>query len=218
VDDDCQDKTVPKRRLLFDTGADGRALLANMGHLGIDPATIEVVVLSHPHGDHTGGLKALLATGVQPTVYVPRSFPRRFKRSVRSLTRLVEVHGPAEIRPGVRTTGEVGRGIVEQALAVDTAEGMVVVTGCAHPGVVQMVQRAREGVGGEVALVMGGFHLGGAGGDQVERIIAELRRLGVQRVAPCHCTGDRAMHIFSDAFGADYLSAGVGKVIHIGRA
>jgi 7,8-dihydropterin-6-yl-methyl-4-(beta-D-ribofuranosyl)aminobenzene 5'-phosphate synthase len=121
-----------------------------------------------------------------------------------------------EILPGVYTTGEVGSGIVEQALAVETGDDLVVVTGCAHPGVVEMVHRAREVVEGEVALVMGGFHLGGADGRQIEGIIADFRRLGVQRVAPCHCTGDRARQIFADAFGTDFIPAGVGCVITVG--
>jgi len=49
--------------LLFDTGGDGRTLLSNMAQMGIDPAGIRTVVLSHAHGDHTGGLGALLGTG-----------------------------------------------------------------------------------------------------------------------------------------------------------
>jgi len=202
--------------LLFDTGGDGRTLLSNMAHTGIDPAAIEAVVLSHAHGDHTGGLAALLGTGVRPTVYVPRSFPASFKAGVRAITTLVEVREPVEIRPGIHTTGEVGRGLVEQALAVETGEGLVVVTGCAHPGVVKMVRRARQVVGGTVALVLGGFHLGGASKRQVERIIADFRDLGVQKVAPCHCTGDRAIGIFAENYGEDFVQVGVGCVITVG--
>ena len=215
--------------LLFDTGGDGRTLLSNMAQMGIDPAGIGTVALSHAHGDHTGGLAGLLATGVRPTVYVPRSFPARFKAGVRSLTALVEVHGPVEIRPGIHTTGEVGRRIVEQALAVETEEGLVVVTGCAHPGVVEMVRRARDAAGGrtpprtggagggKVYLVLGGFHLGGMSGRQVERIIADFRQLGVQRAAPCHCTGDRATRILAEKYGEDFIRVGVGCVITISR-
>jgi 7,8-dihydropterin-6-yl-methyl-4-(beta-D-ribofuranosyl)aminobenzene 5'-phosphate synthase len=202
--------------LLFDTGGDGRTLLHNMAHTGIDPAAIETVVLSHAHGDHTGGLAGLLGAGVHPTVYVPRSFPASFKADVRALTTLVEVHEPVEIRPGIHTSGEVGSRLVEQALAVETGEGLVVVTGCAHPGVVKMVRRARQVVGGEVALVLGGFHLGGASKRQVERIIADFRDLGVQKVAPCHCTGDQAMGIFAEKYGEDFIQVGVGCVINIG--
>ena len=206
--------------LLFDTGGDGRTLLHNMAQMEIDQAAIETVVLSHAHGDHTGGLAGLLGAGVRPTVYVPRSFPASFKAGVRALTTLVEVHEPVEIRPGIHTTGEVGRGIVEQALAVETEEGVVVVTGCAHPGVVKMVRRA---VGAwsprphpRPYLVLGGFHLGGASKRQVERIIADFRDLGVQKVAPCHCTGDRAIEIFAENYGEDFVQVGVGCVITVG--
>ncbi|MBN1812122.1 MAG: MBL fold metallo-hydrolase [Anaerolineae bacterium] len=206
--------------LLFDTGGDAGRLLSNMERMGIDPAGIGTVVLSHAHGDHTGGLSGLLSTGVRPTVYVPRSFPRRFKADVRSLTTLVEVDGPVEIRPGIHTTGEVGSRLVEQALVVETASGLIVVTGCAHPGVVEMVRRAKETVGGEaaadVSVVMGGFHLGSASRRQVERIIADFRDLGVQKVAPCHCTGNRAMRMFAEEYGGDFVQVGVGRVITIG--
>ena len=214
--------------LLFDTGGDSHTLLSNMAKMGIDPAGITTVVLSHAHGDHTGGLGGLLGTGVRPTVYVPRSFPARFKADVRSLTTLVEVHGPVEIRPGIHTTGEVGRGLVEQALAVETGDGLVVVTGCAHPGVVKMVRRAKESIGGrtpprvggdgggEVYLVLGGFHLGGMSKGRVERIIADFRQLGVQKVAPGHCTGDRAIGVFAEKYGEDFTRVGVGCVIPIG--
>jgi len=202
--------------LLFDTGRKGRTLLSNMYKMGIDPAGIRTVVLSHAHGDHTGGLRALLGTGVRPAVYVPRSFPARFKADVRSLTTLVEVHGPAEIRPSIHTTGEVGRGLGEQALAVETGNGLVVVTGCAHPGVVKMVRRAKESVGGRVSLVMGGFHLGGTSQHRVKAVIADFRQLGVQRVAPYHCTGDRAIRAFAEEYGDDFIETGVGMVLDIG--
>jgi 7,8-dihydropterin-6-yl-methyl-4-(beta-D-ribofuranosyl)aminobenzene 5'-phosphate synthase len=202
--------------LLFDTGGDSRRLLSNLKRMGIDPIGIGTVVLSHAHGDHTGGLGGLLSTGVRPTVYVPRSFPRRFRADVRALTKLVEVQGPVEIRPGIHTTGEVGRGIVEQALAVETADGLIVVTGCAHPGVVEMVRRAKESVGGGVALVIGGFHLGSAGRRQVERVITDFRDLGVRKVAPCHCTGDRAIRMFAEEYQNDFVKVGVGRVITVG--
>jgi 7,8-dihydropterin-6-yl-methyl-4-(beta-D-ribofuranosyl)aminobenzene 5'-phosphate synthase len=198
--------------VLFDTGGNGTILMDNMVALGFDPQAIDVVVLSHAHGDHTGGLTKLLDTGASPVVYVPAAFPASFKADVRAHTDLVEVTDSIEILPGIYTSGEVGSGIVEQALVVETGEGVVVITGCAHPGVVQMVRRSKEAAGGEVALVMGGFHLGSASRNRIETIIADLRDLGVQRVAPCHCTGDVARQMFADAFGADCTLAGVGQV------
>lgn len=202
--------------LLFDTGGDSHTLLSNMAKMGIDPAWIRTVVLSHPHGDHTDGLAGLLSTGIRPMVYAPCSFPMRFKADVRSLTTLVEVHGPVDIRPGIHTTGEVGSRIAEQALAVETGEGLVVITGCAHPSIVEMVRRAREITGGKVALAMGGFHLGDTSQRQVKAIIADLRNLGVRKVAPCHCTGDRAIRVFAEEYGPDFVKAGAGMILEIG--
>ena len=197
--------------ILFDTGGDSPTLLGNMAQLGIDPQAIDVVVLSHIHGDHTGGLMGLLDTGARPVVYVPAAFPTSFKEAVRARTELVEVTEPVEVLPDIYATGAVsGSTIAEQALAVETMEGLVVVTGCAHPGVVGMVRRAQEVTGDNVALVTGGFHLGGASRAQIEGIIADFRQLGVQRLAPCHCTGDLARQMFADAFGADFVPAGVG--------
>jgi 7,8-dihydropterin-6-yl-methyl-4-(beta-D-ribofuranosyl)aminobenzene 5'-phosphate synthase len=184
--------------------------------LDLSPLAIDVVVLSHIHGDHTGGLAGLLDTGTRPTVYVPTAFPASFKADVRARTDLVEVTGPIEISSGVYTTGQMGSGIVEQALVVETGAGSVIVTGCAHPGIVEMVRRAKTVVAGEAALVMGGVHLGRASRGQTEDIIAEFRQLGVQRIAPCHCTGNGVRRIFADAFGTDCSLAGVGWMVRIG--
>jgi 7,8-dihydropterin-6-yl-methyl-4-(beta-D-ribofuranosyl)aminobenzene 5'-phosphate synthase len=202
--------------LLFDTGGDGPTLLANMDEMGIDPRAVEAVVISHDHGDHTGGLGALLATGVRPTVYLLSSFSSRLKAEVDSVTELVELERPAEIRPGMHTTGPVGTGIAEQALVVESGEGLVVVTGCAHPGVVEMVRRAKESVGGNVALVLGGFHLGGASAGHVARVGEALRQLGVERIAPCHCTGEEATELLAKEYGEQCLGVGVGRVINLG--
>jgi len=202
---------TPDGVVLFDTGGDGPTLLNNLAEGGMDPRAVDAVVLSHIHGDHTGGLTALLDAGARPTVYVPASFPPSFKESIRVRTALVEVTGPTEILPGVHTTGEVDSGgIVEQALVVETAEGLAVVTGCAHPGVVEMVRRARQVGRGEVALVVGGFHLSGADRGRIAEVISGLRALGVRRVAPCHCTGDLARRMFAEAFGDAFLPAGAG--------
>lgn len=197
--------------VLFDTGGDGQMLLDNMNMLGIDPAHIEGVVLSHAHGDHTGGLGALLDTGVRPTIYLPPSFPANFKRQAGEATTVAEVTPGQTIAEGLSTTGEMGSDIREQALVIQTGRGLVVVTGCAHPGVAKMVAQAKELSGEPVYLVLGGFHLGSRDDAQIETIIANFREMGVAKVAPCHCTGDRAIAMFEAEYGDDFIRAGAGK-------
>jgi 7,8-dihydropterin-6-yl-methyl-4-(beta-D-ribofuranosyl)aminobenzene 5'-phosphate synthase len=202
--------------ILFDTGGDSPTLLANMAKLGIDPGEIEAVVLSHIHGDHTDGLSGLLPmAGDSLTVFVPQSFPARFKDAVRTRTHLVEVREPREIGEEAYTTGELGTGIIEQSLAVRTDEGLVVVTGCAHPGIVEVVRKAKTLSGDGVYLVLGGFHLGGKSRREIEGILSEFRRLGVRKVAPCHCTGEQAIKMFRQEYGEDFIQAGVGKVVRV---
>jgi len=203
------------KTILFDTGGDGAALLFNMRQLGIEPAEVDAFVLSHIHGDHTGGLGGFLEKNSHVVVYLPDSFPGNFKKAVMSLgARVEEVREAKELFPGAYTTGELGDGIREQALALKTTEGLVVITGCAHPGIVNMVRKAREITGEDrVCLVVGGFHLGGEPPSRIESIAKELRRLSVRKVAPCHCSGDEAHKVFRQRFGPDYIESGVGAKI-----
>ena len=202
--------------LLFDTGGKGDVLLQNMRALGLDPQAVRTIVLSHAHGDHTGGLAAFLAENPDVAVYMPHSFPADIKDTVRRAgATLVEVTGPQEIGIGAHTTGELGSPIREQALALETARGLVVITGCAHPGIATLVRQAQVELGGDVYLALGGFHLRDASAAQIAATIAELQELGVQRIAPSHCTGDAARQAFAEAFGADYLESGVGQVFVI---
>jgi 7,8-dihydropterin-6-yl-methyl-4-(beta-D-ribofuranosyl)aminobenzene 5'-phosphate synthase len=199
--------------ILFDTGGDGPTLLANLTALGYDPGDLDIVVLSHVHSDHTGGLDAILEANDHLTVYVPRSFPAEFKERVGGRARLVEVGGPAEIAEHVFTTGELGGSPPEQSLVIQTSRGRIVMTGCAHPGIVEIVRQAK--VHGEVYMIVGGFHLGGRSVAEIQAIIGQLRGLGVQRAAPCHCTGEEAIRLFEDEFGPDFVRAGVGAVISV---
>jgi 7,8-dihydropterin-6-yl-methyl-4-(beta-D-ribofuranosyl)aminobenzene 5'-phosphate synthase len=201
---------------LFDAGGDFPTLLENMRVLEIDPATIQAVILSHVHADHVGGLEGLLQEGIQPVVYLPPSFPAGFKRGVSQRTAVVEVGMGQTIGEAVFTTGELGASIREQALVVKSPQGLVIITGCAHPGVVSIVERAVALFDEPVYLVLGGFHLGDKSETQLESILSAFRRLGVEQVAPCHCTGERAIQMFRDEYGEEFIEAGAGRVIVVG--
>jgi 7,8-dihydropterin-6-yl-methyl-4-(beta-D-ribofuranosyl)aminobenzene 5'-phosphate synthase len=204
------------RTVLFDTGGNGDVLLTNMRRLGLDPGTVDAIVLSHIHGDHTGGLGALLARNPGVVVYMPASFPASFLREVERFGAATEtVSGPRGLMERVHTTGEMGAAPGEQGLILDTPEGLVVITGCAHPDIADMAERARGYLGRKIHLLMGGFHLGHRGDGEIRAIIGRLKSMGVERVAPSHCTGDRAMGMFRDAWADDFVEGGLGAVIEV---
>lgn len=201
--------------LLFDTGADGQALLNNMTALHINPLDIETVVLSHNHGDHTGGLKALLATGIQPEVYLLPSFPASLKQPLSKMTTVIEAAPDQPIIEGIFTTGEMGQNIPEQAIAIEIEQGLVILTGCAHPGIVAIIEHIKETSGKPICLVLGGFHLKDKTRAEIAAIIRDFRRLEVAHVGPCHCTGEQAITMFAEEYGENFVQIGTGTIIEI---
>ncbi len=130
---------------MFDTGADSNILLDNMRQLKLDTARIDAVVLSHNHSDHVGGLDGFLEKNPDVVVYLPASFPDSFKDQVRSFgAETVEISEAGELAAGLYSTGEMGHELKEQSLILTTGEGLVVLTGCAHPGIVNIVRKAGE--------------------------------------------------------------------------
>jgi len=205
-----------EKTILFDTGADGPTLLTNMRQLGLDPEAIDAVVLSHMHGDHTGGLSDILQENPSLTVFLLESFPEHLKAEVNDHgAELIAVSDPLEICDGALSTGEMGVSIPEQGLIIRTARGLVIVTGCAHPGIVEMVERSVYLGGSHPYLVLGGFHLFGTSRRGVRGIIDRFRELGVLKAAPCHCTGPEAIEMFKENYDQQYVPCGVGRVISV---
>jgi 7,8-dihydropterin-6-yl-methyl-4-(beta-D-ribofuranosyl)aminobenzene 5'-phosphate synthase len=202
--------------LLFDTGDSGARLMHNLEKMGLSPADVDAVILSHHHRDHTGGLEAFLRMNGEVTVYLTNTFTDRFKETVRSYgANVVSVRDPLPICQDVFSTGEMGTFLMEQSLVLKNATGLIVLTGCAHPGIVKIIERTKALFKEEILLVMGGFHLVDMGMGNMQRIVLKFQELGVRYVGPCHCTGVRQIKAFEKAYGKHFLRLGVGKVIRI---
>jgi len=105
--------------------------------------------------------------------------------------------------------------IPEQALVIQTEQGLVIITGCAHPGIVAIIEQAQSLFGEPMHLVMGGFHLGDKSEAEIEAIINNFRRLEIQQAAPSHCTGEYAIARFAAEYGQDFIQVGTGSVIRL---
>jgi len=202
--------------LLFDTGIHGPTLLYNMEQLGLNPQEIDTIVISHIDEDHVGGLFSLLEENHGIMVYVPQSFPPAFKDQIAlQAAKVIEVSRRRAISPGIETTGEMGTWIREQALMVRTERGIIVIVGDSHNGVLNIIKKTKKQTRENVFLLLGGFSLGSASPEGLKSVVKSFRRLGVEKVAPCHSSGDKAREIFQDEYKENYIECGVGKVIEL---
>ena len=208
---------INKNIILFDTGENGKILLDNMEKLGIDQKSIDTVVLSHFHHDHTGGLKDFLQTNSKVKVYYPQSFPQELIDIIKDSDAMpVPVSDSMEILQDVYSIGEINGTIPEQSIALRSSEGIVIITGCAHPGIINILQKAKNKFPEEVIyLALGGFHLHRLNEEEINEVIHKMFDMKIQIVAPTHCTGDTARKYFIKVFESDYTDVGIGKVITI---
>ena len=194
-----------EKNILFDTGWDGDILISNMELLGIDPKDIDLVVISHSHWDHCGGLARLLNLNPNLKTYILYSFSKHQKEEIKKRSDTYEIRKPNEICPGVYTTGEIEGSLLigktrisikEQSLIISTAKGLVVITGCAHSGIKKILNSANKL--GKVYGLMGGFHN-----------FEEYNLLkNIPLIVPTHCTANKKK--IMSLFPKNCLEGGVG--------
>jgi 7,8-dihydropterin-6-yl-methyl-4-(beta-D-ribofuranosyl)aminobenzene 5'-phosphate synthase len=131
--------------------------------------------------------------------------------------KLVRVDQALKLDEGLSLTGTMGVAIKEQSLILDTSRGLVIVAGCAHQGIVSILEKARQMTGRPIEAVLGGFHLLQTGDAEVGRIIARFKELGVARIGASHCTGDRAIAMFRDAYKDRFIELGAGRVLRFDK-
>jgi 7,8-dihydropterin-6-yl-methyl-4-(beta-D-ribofuranosyl)aminobenzene 5'-phosphate synthase len=130
----------------------------------------------------------------------------------------VIVDKPTEIIAGVRVIPAVSRNagtmeLQELSLSVQTEAGQIVLVGCSHPGILNIVE-AVAAFDPRIHLVAGGLHLVTTDETEVQRIATDLRnKWSVKQIAPGHCTGEHAFAVLKRTFGDQYIYAGVGTVI-----
>jgi 7,8-dihydropterin-6-yl-methyl-4-(beta-D-ribofuranosyl)aminobenzene 5'-phosphate synthase len=229
--------------ILFDGGTSAVILEHNAKALGVDLTEVDIVVLSHSHGDHTGGIDHVVEVNPDVAIYVPSDWgfgssdeetDRNYRRGYRwQVDDYHTVKETTEIAPGVtliHTTSPNTGGfskyppyeqeprlyeLVELSLALTTESGdVMLIVGCSHSGVGEIAKATGETLSADIALVTGGFHLGPYSPEYVTELAGSMRdELGVKRAAATHCTGEAAIEIFKGMFGDNYVWGGLGAAI-----
>ncbi|HUU05432.1 MAG TPA: MBL fold metallo-hydrolase [Patescibacteria group bacterium] len=207
-----------EKTILFDAGTRAAILRENVRNLKVDLSRVDLIVLSHLHGDHAGGLEWVLSQKRDIPVYLPAMAGEEYMAKVRQWGgRPVPVSKSLEICSKVFSTEEMPAdfdpAFSEQSLVLQTGKGLLVITGCAHPGILAVVRHAPQVASGMPRVVLGGFHLLNKKDGEIHAIIREMKVAGVERCGASHCTGDRASELFREAFADRFLKLGVGRVL-----
>ncbi|HEX4839052.1 MAG TPA: MBL fold metallo-hydrolase [Rhabdochlamydiaceae bacterium] len=205
-----------QRKIVFDTGADAQAFFSNLEKMNIRCDEITDVVCSHKHSDHIAGLKEIVTKLKKGSrLFLPKKFPSK-KWPSTILTEVVE--DLKKIDSGIYSLVlKGGFFFYEQALLIETQKGLIVITGCAHPGIIRILEEAQKRLNQPIHLVLGGFHLFRRKRSEIDGIVNQFKALKVQIVAPCHCTGNWAMEQFQQAFQNSFYKIGTGTILNLDR-
>jgi 7,8-dihydropterin-6-yl-methyl-4-(beta-D-ribofuranosyl)aminobenzene 5'-phosphate synthase len=207
-------------KVLFDTGEKGEYLLQNMDVLGVDIDVIEKVVISHNHWDHCSGLWDLLKKKESIEVLVCSDFIKEFKDKMAGY-KFTEVKKSQMIDEGIYTTGclrglHEDKDIYEQFLVVKGERGISLICGCSHPGILTAVKKVKSMFPGDkIYSVLGGFHLMEEDRRAIKYIVGQMKKLGVEKVGPSHCSGFEAGLLFKEVYKENFIELKAGTEIEV---
>ena len=192
--------------------------------LNINLLDITHVVCSHQHWDHTAGFEEILQNiSSKAKVYLPYKFSSSLLKLIPPNIELICTKSFSQVAPNIYLCALKGHTtmmsdcffLYEQNLIFNTSKGLVILTGCGHPGVLNIVRYVYDKLHTKVHLLIGGFHLHHSFNFTINNIIEGLQKIGIENVAPCHCTGDQAIRKLQKCYGNHCYTVGTGFVIEI---
>jgi 7,8-dihydropterin-6-yl-methyl-4-(beta-D-ribofuranosyl)aminobenzene 5'-phosphate synthase len=205
--------------IIFDTGNDPEVLKHNMNKLNLDDnnRNIDLLFISHNHGDHTGGIEYISNNFYLKNIAVPYDIDRNIFKTISSLdnTRLMDIKSPTTLDMNIHTTGIMGDDIKEQSLVIETKKGLILFVGCSHPGISKIIEKVQNTFNDKIHLLIGGFHFYKLYEEKLQKQIDYLKESNIDYIAPTHCTGDRARNILREELADRFVEFGVGYRINI---
>lgn len=208
--------------LLFDTFGDPYVFLRNAKSLNIELSKIKHIVISHDHWDHISGLWYVINRYKDINVYICPNFDIKIKERIKSSgVNVIEARSFLRIKDEIYSTGEMegsfrNINIAEQALVVNSENGLIVITGCAHPGILTILKEVKKNFPDKKILcALGGFHLLDKRREDIKLIVSEFKKMGIEKVGPTHCSGKEAEEIFKEQYRENFIPIKAKQTIEV---
>lgn len=205
--------------LLFDLGPGSDVLQYNVEKLDLDIELVDSVIISHNHFDHFNGAPHVGWVSPFLQVFIPYD-------SMNTIGKFIKQNSlkPVEIIDWINPWSNVyvSKPIYgppwEHFLVFKTKEGLLVFTGCMHPGVDKTLDAIKSYLNDEVYFIIGGFHLANAPDRIIYSTVDSLvNKYRVSKLAPLHCSGDLFRSILKNKYFDKYIDVYTGSVIEIGE-
>ncbi|MDP3451815.1 MAG: MBL fold metallo-hydrolase [Bacteroidales bacterium] len=227
------------KKILFDTGQSD-VFLKNAGKMGVKIDEIDLVIISHGHYDHTGGLSTFLKINSKAKVFLKKEAlqekldrtnnniglicdPQLLENRVEFVTGITEVDKGLFIVPDIPVYNSEDTHFKkfnddfmdELYLAIALDGELSIITGCSHRGITNIMKSAGEHFNLPLNLVLGGFHTKDCTESQFSYIIDYLSYNTPKSIGVCHCTGIERYSALNKHFGNKVFYSYVGSIFEI---
>lgn len=195
---------VENKNILFDTGYSD-VFLKNAEKLNVDLSKVSDVVISHGHNDHTRGLSFWNLKNKNINLIAhPNIFDEKIgedkihygcpvsKEQLEENFNVILTGKPYFLTENICFLGQIKNNnscdIDDSALVYKTADGLIIITGCSHSGIINIINYAKKVIGiNKIFAIFGGFHLVNKTDDEIEAIADFLQNENIKYLYPCHC-------------------------------
>ena len=207
----CLIETTNKK-ILFDTGSNGRVLLKNAKKMGIDFKDIDIVFISHNHWDHIGGLDTIIEENPRITLIVPNTLSKYLIADLKTLVKEVIIIDEdfTKLDNKLYSTGVLGEHTKEHSLVIKENDELFIISGCSHPGIDYIENVVSNSLKKPIKYLIGGFHLMNTSPIKIQEIIKNLKS---EFITATHCTGETAIGMLKIQYKSRFLGGGVGAEI-----
>jgi len=203
--------------IMFDAFSNYNGLRKRIRKHNVDINKLKTIVISHEHKNNIKCLFQLLKDRPNLNVYLPTNATEKIKKEVINLGGILkEEKGARTIKPKIHITENIigahkGKPISEHAMALETNNGIILLSSCAHSGIGAFILKARQNFKKPIYGIIGGLHLLGNSNSELMNEALSIKQEGVSMIVPVNNIKRKTKSVFKSIFREDYIDLKEGE-------